>query len=126
MLILLNAKSGRLGTVFSNRFRLNQRRKVMDTKDIATLKLTVDPKALHEIITSGRLLEFANTAAAQAATQISAQLVQQVAEGALRKESLTGGMSVDVTYRSVLVDGEPGFGTHPPGPRHPPKVNLEF
>jgi hypothetical protein len=98
----------------------------MDTKDIATLKLTVDPKALNEIISSGRLLEFANTAAAQAATQISAQLVQHVAEGALKQESLKGSVSVDVTYRSVLIDGEPGFGTHPPGPPHPPKVNLEF
>ena len=30
----------------------------MDAKDIATLKFTVDPKALHKIISSGRLLEF--------------------------------------------------------------------
>jgi hypothetical protein len=98
----------------------------MDTKDIATLKLTVDPKALQEIISSGRLLEFANTAAGQAAAQINAQLVQHVAEGALKQESLKGGVSVDVTYRSVLIDGEPGFGTHPPGPRHPPKVSFEL
>ena len=98
----------------------------MDTKDIATLKLTVDPKALQEIISSGRLLEFANTAAAQAAIQISAQLVQHVAEGALKQESLKGGVSVDVTYRSVLIDGEPGFGVGQTGPHHPPKVNLQF
>jgi hypothetical protein len=95
-------------------------------KEIATLKLTVDPNALQEIISSGRLLEFANTAAAQAAAHINAQLVQHVAEGALKQESLKGGVSVDVSYRSVLVDGEPGFGTHPPGPRHPPHVNFEF
>jgi hypothetical protein len=98
----------------------------MDTKDIATLKLTVDPKALQEIISSGRLLEFATSVAAQAATQVNAQLVQHVAQGALKQESLKSGVSVDVTYRSVLIDGEPGFGTHPPGPRHPPKVNLQF
>jgi hypothetical protein len=98
----------------------------MDTKDIATLKLTVDPKALQEIISSGRLLEFASTAAAQAAIQINEQLVQHVAEGALKQASMTGGVSVDVAYRSVLIDGEPGFGTHPPGPHHPPKVTLQF
>lgn len=98
----------------------------MDSKDIATLKLTIDPKALQEIISSGRLLEFANTAAAQAAIQINAQLVQQVAQGAMKQESMTGGATVDVAYRSVLIDGEPGFGTHPPGPHHPPKVNIQF
>ena len=43
----------------------------MENKEIATLKLTVDPDALREIISSGRLLEFATTAAAQAATQIT-------------------------------------------------------
>jgi hypothetical protein len=98
----------------------------VESKDIATLKLTVDPKALQEIISSGRLLEFANAAAAQAAAQINAQLVQHVAEGAMKQESLKGGVSVDFSYRSVIIDGEPGFGTHPPGPRHPPKVNLQF
>ena len=98
----------------------------MENKEIATLKLTVDPDALREIISSGRLLEFATTAAAQAATQINAQLVQHVAEGALKQESLKGGLSVEFSYRSVIIDGEPGFGTHPPGPRHPPRVNLEF
>jgi hypothetical protein len=98
----------------------------MDTKDIATLKLTVDPTALQEIISSGRLLEFANSAAALAAAQINSQLVQHVAEGALKKESLGKGVSVDFSYRSVVIDGEPGFGTHPPGPPHPPKVSFEF
>ena len=35
----------------------------MDNKEIATLKFTVDPAALREIISGGRLLEFANTVA---------------------------------------------------------------
>jgi hypothetical protein len=85
---------------------------------IATLKLTVDPDALRKIISDGRLLEFANTAAAQAAAHINQQLVQHVAEGALQVDALKGGVSVDVSYVPVLIDGEPGFGTHPPG--HPP------
>jgi hypothetical protein len=95
-------------------------------KDIAKLSLTVDPVALREIISSGRLLEFANAAAAQAAAQINAQLVQHVSEGALKPDSLKSGVSVDFSYRSVVIDGEPGFGTHPPGPHHPPTVKLEF
>jgi hypothetical protein len=99
---------------------------VEKNKDIATLKLTVDPAALQEIIHSGRLMEFATTAAAQAAAQINSQLVQRVAEGALKPEATkSGGVSVDFSYRSVVSDGEPGFGTHPPGPKHPPKVTFE-
>jgi hypothetical protein len=90
-------------------------------EQIATLKLTVDPAALRKIISSGRLAEFAHIAAIQAANQINAQLVQQIAEGAMNAEATTGGVSVDVRY--VFSDGEPGFGTHPPGPR-PPILNL--
>jgi hypothetical protein len=97
----------------------------MEKKQIATLKLTVDPAALQEIISSGRLLEFATTAAAEAAAQINAQLVQHVAEAAIQPKAMKEGVSVDFTYHSVLIDGEPGFGTHPPGP-HRPTVKLEF
>jgi hypothetical protein len=88
----------------------------MEGKNIASLKLTVEPEALREIISSGRLLDFANTAAAQASQQITAQLVQQVSEAALKPAGLAGGASVDVSYRLVFVDGEPGFGTVPHRP----------
>jgi hypothetical protein len=95
----------------------------MANKQIAKLSLHVDPDALREIISSGRLMDFANTAAAQAADQINAQLVQHIAEAALKPEGLKAGVSVDVAYRSVIIDGEPGFGTVPPGRGpHPPVV----
>lgn len=93
-------------------------------KDIAKLSLTVDPEALREIIASGRIAEFANTAAAEAAAHINAQLVQHVVEGAQKTDGLKQGVSVQVTYRSVVIDGEPGFGTVPHLPGHPPRVIL--
>jgi hypothetical protein len=81
------------------------------------LSLHVDPEALRSIISSGRLLEFADTVATQAAAQISAQLVQRVADGALRTDGLKEGVSAAVSYRLVTGDGEPGFGTVPRPPR---------
>jgi len=72
-----------------------------DSKQIASLSLHVDPEALRSIISSGRLLEFADTVATQAAAQISAQLVQRVADGALRTDGLKEGVSAAVSYRLV-------------------------
>jgi hypothetical protein len=96
---------------------LNRRPTMDDSKQIASLSLHVDPEALRSIISSGRLLEFADTVATQAAAQISAQLVQRVADGALRTDGLKEGVSAAVSYRLVTGDGEPGFGTVPRPPR---------
>jgi len=89
----------------------------MSENQIANLTLTVDPGALRSIIETGRLLEFADTVARQAASQISAQLVQHVAAAALKPQPELGGVSAQVHYVSVIGDGEPGFGTHPRPPR---------
>jgi hypothetical protein len=89
----------------------------MANKELAALTLKVDPEALRTIIASGRLLEFADTLATQAAAQISAQLVQQVATGALKADGLKGGVSAEMSFVSVIGDGEPGFGTVPRPPR---------
>ncbi len=88
----------------------------MEENQIASLTLKVDPKALRSIISSGRLLEFADTVAAQAAAQISAQLVQHVAEGSLSAKGLEAGAGAEVSYVLVTGDGEPGFGTKPRPP----------
>ena len=89
----------------------------MEGNHIANLTLTVDQGALRSIIESGRLLEFTDTVARQAAAQISAQLVQHVANAALKQSSEVGGLTAQVQYVSVVGDGEPGFGTHPRPPR---------
>jgi len=68
-----------------------------DSKQVASLSLNVDPEALRSIISSGPLLEFADTVAAQAAAQISAQLVQHVADGALKADGLRGGVSAAIS-----------------------------
>jgi hypothetical protein len=88
-----------------------------EVNQIANLTLRVEPEALRSIISSGRLLEFADTVAAQAAAQISAQLVQHVAEGALASKGLESGAGAEVSYLLVTGDGEPGFGTSPRPPR---------
>ncbi len=85
----------------------------MENKQIANLKLSVDPQALRSIISGGRLLEFADTIATQAAAQISAQLIQHVAEAALQPKGLESGVGAEVSYLFVVGDGEPGFGTVP-------------
>jgi hypothetical protein len=102
----------------------------MPSQDIATLKLTVDPDALKKIISEGRLMEFSAAVASSAAAQINAELVKHVAEATHVAEAASArsgqGLSVNIAYRSVVIDGEPGFGTHPPGPPRPPVVKFEF
>ena len=53
-------------------------------KEIGNLSLTIQPEALRNAIESGRLLELADTVSREAALQISAQMVQHVAEAALK------------------------------------------
>jgi hypothetical protein len=96
-----------------------------DTKEVASLSLQVNSEALRSIISSGRLLEFADTVAAQAAAQISAQLVQHVADGALRTDGLREGVSAAISYRLVTGDGEPGFGTVPRPPKFIVSENVQ-
>jgi hypothetical protein len=92
----------------------------METKSLANLTLTVDPSALREIIAKGNLLQFADAVAAQAASQISAQIVWHVAEAQTQPDlALAGGNVVaEVAFHEVFIDGEPGFGTgrFPPRP----------
>jgi hypothetical protein len=97
----------------------------MNGNQIANLTLTIDPTALRSIIESGRLLEFVDTVARQAAAQISAQVVQHVAAAAVKPQSEVGGVSAQVAFVSVIGDGEPGFGTHPRPPRFGVSVASE-
>jgi hypothetical protein len=87
----------------------------MENKKIGTLKFTVEPKALREIVASGRLLEFATTAAAAASSQITAQLVQQVSQGASHPTE-GGGAHVEIRY--IEMEG----GMYGNGGHHPPIV----
>jgi hypothetical protein len=88
-------------------------------KEIGKLSLTISPDALRSIIESGRLLELADTLATEAAAQISAQLVDQVATSAV-KGDLKNGATAGVSF---IFDGG-DFGTVPPRP-HWGVVNLE-
>jgi hypothetical protein len=85
----------------------------MDEKSIAKLTLSIPPEALQEVIASGRLLEFADALASNAALQIQAQVVNQVAEAAIRPDALKAGSSVKVGY--IWEGGD--FGTLPPRPK---------
>ena len=91
----------------------------MQGRTLANLTLTVDPEALREIIANGELIKFADAVAAQAAAQISAQIVWHVAEAAARPEAVAGGAVAEIAFHSVFVDGEPGFGTGRFPPRPP-------
>jgi hypothetical protein len=80
-------------------------------KEIAKLTLTVEPEALKAVIEQGRLLEFANRAAAEAAAQINAQIVDSVA--AMAVGGASGGASASAAF---IFDGG-DFGTVPPRPK---------
>jgi hypothetical protein len=88
-------------------------------KEIGKLSLTISPEALRTVIESGRLLELADTLATEAAAQISAQLIDQVATSALKGDQMKSGATAGVSF--IFEGGE--FGTVPPLP-HWGVVNL--
>lgn len=88
-------------------------------KEIGNLSLTIQPAALRNAIESGRLLELADTVSREAALQISAQIVQHVAEAAIKPELAKGGLSASASF--VFEEGD--YGTVPPRP-HFGIVNL--
>jgi hypothetical protein len=94
----------------------------MERKSLASLTLKVDPAALREIIAKGELLKFADAVAAQAAAQISAQIVWHVAETQGRPAG-EDAPAAEIAFHEVFVDGEPGFGTGRFPPHWPPVVS---
>jgi hypothetical protein len=84
--------------------------------EIGKVTFDISPEALQQIISSGRLTEFASKAAAHAAFQINAQIVDLVSQAALNKSGLSSGVSVG--FSAVFEGGD--FGTvGPRGPRGP-------
>ena len=96
----------------------------MDSNTIGKLTFEIAPGALKQIIASGRLAEFASKAAAHAAAQINAQVVDLVSKAALEKGSIARGVSVGFT---TIFDGG-DFGTGPiVGPKGPrPHIAVAF
>ncbi|NGZ83710.1 hypothetical protein [Duganella aceris] len=96
----------------------------MKPTELGRLSYDVSPEALKQIVESGKVLEFANTVAAGAASEIHAQLVDQIARAAIGGGA-AGGLSVGAV--NVFEGGD--FGTVPvgPGPKGPrPKVSVLF
>lgn len=89
-------------------------------KELGKLSYEISPEALKSVVESGRLLEFANTVAASAASEIHAQIVDQVSRAAIGGASLGSGISVGAT--NVFEGGD--FGTVPRGPKGPPRPKL--
>lgn len=95
----------------------------MRSEELGRLSYEVSPQALKEIVESGRVLEFANTVAASAASEIHAQIVDQISRAAIGGGSSGGGISVGAV--NVFEGGD--FGTVPKGPKGPrPKVGVLF
>ena len=84
-------------------------------REIGKLTFHIEPEALKEIIGSGRLTEFANKAAAHAAFQVNAQVVDLVSKAALDKGTIANGISV--SFSTVFEDGDFGTTGGPRGPR---------
>lgn len=92
-------------------------------KELGKLSYEISPEALKSIVESGRLLEFANTVAASAASEIHAQIVDQVSRAAIGGASLGNGISIGAS--NVFEGGD--FGTVPRGPKGPrPKLGVIF
>ena len=92
-------------------------------KELGKLSYEISPEALKSIVESGRLLEFANTVAASAASEIHAQIVDKVSRAAIGGASLGKGISVGAV--NVFEGGD--FGTVPKGPKGPrPKLGVIF
>jgi hypothetical protein len=94
----------------------------MDAKELGRLTYEISPDALKEIVATGKVVEFANTVAASAASEIHAQIVDQIAQAAVE-----GGGARGVSVGAVNVFEGGDFGTVPigPGGRGPrPKISV--
>ena len=80
-------------------------------KEIGKLNLSISAEALQEIISSGRVLEMAAKMAREAAAQISAQIVDHIAQAAANK----GGLQAASVSAAFVFDGG-DFGTVPHRP----------
>jgi hypothetical protein len=95
----------------------------MTRDELGRLTYEISPEALKKIVESGRVLEFANTVAASAASEIHAQIVDQISRAAIGGGTAGAGISVGAT--NVFEGGD--FGTVPKGPKGPrPKIGVLF
>jgi hypothetical protein len=95
----------------------------MNREELGRLTYEVSASALKQIVESGRVLEFANTVAASAASEIHAQIVDQLSRAAIGGGSASAGISVGAV--NVFEGGD--FGTVPKGPKGPrPKIGVIF
>jgi hypothetical protein len=86
-------------------------------KQIGALSFKIQPEVLRDIISKGRLSEFAQVAAAEAASQISAQIVDHVSAAAIDPNKLAAAAEVSVNF--VFEGGD--FGTVGPRGPHGPR-----
>ena len=91
-------------------------------KELGRLSYEMSAEALKAIVETGRLSEFAATVAASAASEIYAQIVDQVSKAAVGGGTTAG---ISVGEANVFEGGD--FGTVPKGPKGPrPKVGVVF
>lgn len=80
--------------------------------EIGNLKLNITHDALRSAISSGRILELADTMARQAAAQVYGQIVEQLSAAALNMEGLQAGMNISFAF--ILGEVDEMYATRPP------------
>ena len=89
---------------------------VKEANHIGKVTFDIAPEALKQIIATGRVAEFASKAAAHAAFQINAQVVDLLSKAALDKTGVASGLSVG--FATIFEGGD--FGSvGPRGPKGP-------
>ncbi len=85
---------------------------------IGKLTFEIDANALRQIISSGRLAEFAGKAGAHAAAQINSQVVDLVSRAAIDEGAIKSGLTVN--FSTIFEGGDFGTtgGHHGPIPHH--------
>jgi len=85
-------------------------------KLIGKVTFEVEAGALRQIISEGRLAEFAGKAGAHAAAQINSQVVDLVSQAAIDKGAIKDGLTV--SFSTIFEGGDFGStgGPHPHGP----------
>lgn len=75
------------------------------------LHLEMDPDGLKKIVEEGRLLEFVNTLAANAAGRIKIEVVDQLTKAGVGATKVGGGLNISFGF-----DIDDKYGTRPPHP----------
>ena len=86
---------------------------LIPSRNVARFHMEIEPDSLRRVVADGRLMELAHKLSTEASAQISAQIVEKLAEAAVGGAEVSSGLTISTSF--IFEGGD--FGTVPPRPK---------